>query len=213
MQSAISQDEGLVADKKPTPIIRDADQLFRRGIDALEHDRFEEAAGLLQQAVGQDSQLPMAWLGLGIALGRLLRIPEATAALENAIALDPEAFYPHFRMAELHMRVGLIAQAEEELTRAMDLSTNDYERRLVRELRAVDRKRAPRRIWRPDFSGLFGGKPKVMTMTKERHIVLTLGTGALAAAAAIAVFGAPPIPVAAGVLITVLWLIKRGPVV
>ena len=160
MQSAISQDESLVADKKPTPIIRDADHLFRRGIDALEHDRFEEAAGLLQQAVGQDSQLPMAWLGLGIALGRLLRIPEATAALENAIALDPEAFYPHFRMAELHMRVGLVAQAEEELTRAMDLSTNDYERRLVRELRAIDRKRAPRRIWRPDFSGLFGGKPK-----------------------------------------------------
>ena len=97
---------------------------------------------------------------MGIALGRLLRIPEATAALENAIALDPEAFYPHFRMAELHLRVGLIAQAEEELTRAMDLSTNAYERRLVRELRAVDRKRAPRRIWRPDFSGLFGGKPK-----------------------------------------------------
>ena len=58
------------------------------------------------------------------------------------------------------MRVGLVAQAEEELTRAMDLSTNDYERRLVRELRAVDRKRAPRRIWRPDFAGLFGRKPK-----------------------------------------------------
>ena len=50
-------------------------------------------------------------------------------------------------------------------------------------------------------------------MTKERHILLTLGTGALAAGAAIAVFGAPPIPVAAGVLITVVWLIKRGPVV
>ena len=51
MQSAISR-MNLVADKKPTPIIRDAEHLFRRGIDALEHDRFEEAAGLLQQAVG-----------------------------------------------------------------------------------------------------------------------------------------------------------------
>ena len=50
-------------------------------------------------------------------------------------------------------------------------------------------------------------------MTKERHIAITLGTGALAAGAAIAVFGAPPIPVAAGVLITVVWLIKRGPAV
>jgi tetratricopeptide (TPR) repeat protein len=160
MQSAISQDEGLVADRKPTPIIRDAEQLLRRGIDTLEHDRFEEAAGLLRQAVDLTPESPTAWLALGIALVRLLRVPEATVALENAIALDPEAFYPHFRMAELCMRVGLVAQAEEELTRAMDLSTNDYERRLVRELRAVDRKRAPRRIWRPDFAGLFGAKPK-----------------------------------------------------
>jgi tetratricopeptide (TPR) repeat protein len=160
MQSAISQDDGLVADRKPTPIIRDAEQLLRRGIDALEHDRFEEAAGLLRQAVDLAPESPMASLALGIALVRLLRIPEATAALENAIALDPEAFYPHFRMAELYMRVGLVAQAEEELTRAMDLSTSDYERRLVRELRALDRKRAPRRVWRPDFAGLFGRKPK-----------------------------------------------------
>ena len=97
---------------------------------------------------------------LGIALGRLLRIPEATAALENAIALDPQSFYPHFRMAELCMRVGLVAQAEEELTQAMDFSTCDYERRLVREMRAIDRKRAPRRIWRPDFAGFFGKKPR-----------------------------------------------------
>jgi len=160
MPRAISQDDGLVADRKPTPIIRDAEQLLRRGIDALEHERFEEAAGLLRQAVDLAPQSPMASLALGIALCRLLRIPEATAALENAIALDPDAFYPRFRMAELYMRVGLVAQAEEELTRAMDLSTSDYERRLVRELRAIDRKRAPRRIWRPDFTRLLGKKPR-----------------------------------------------------
>jgi tetratricopeptide (TPR) repeat protein len=159
MQSAISQDEGLVADKKPTPIIRDAEQLLRRGIDALEHDRFEEAAGLLRQAADLAPESPMASLALGIALGRLLRIPEATAALENAIALDAQAFYPHFRMAELYMRIGLVAQAEEELTRAMDLSSSDFERKLVRELRALDRKRAPRRIWRPDFTRFLGRKP------------------------------------------------------
>ena len=160
MQSAVSQDEGLVTNKKPTPIIRDAEELLRRGIEALEHDHFEEAAGLLQQAVELAPQSPMASLALGIALCRLLRIPEATAALENAIALDPQAFFPHFRMAELYMRIGLVAQAEEELTRAMDLSTSDYERRLVRELRALDRKRAPRRIWRPDFARLLCKKPR-----------------------------------------------------
>jgi tetratricopeptide (TPR) repeat protein len=160
MQNEISQDDCLVVGRKPTPIIRDAEQLLKRGIEALEHDRFEEAAGLLQQAVDLAPESPMASLALGIALVRLLRIPEATAAMENAIKLDPHAFYPHFRMAELYMRVGLVAQAEEELTRAMDLSANEYERRLVRELRALDRKRAPRRIWRPDFTRLLGKKPR-----------------------------------------------------
>jgi hypothetical protein len=67
-QSAISHDDGLVADRKPTPIIRDADQLLRRGIEVLEHDRFEEAAGLLQQAVDLAPDSPMASLALGITL-------------------------------------------------------------------------------------------------------------------------------------------------
>lgn len=70
MQAEISQD-GLVADRKPTPIIRDADQLLRRGIDALEHDRFEEAAGLLRQTVELAPQSPIASPALGIALARL----------------------------------------------------------------------------------------------------------------------------------------------
>jgi len=160
MQNEILQDESVMADLKPTPIIRDAEQLLRRGVEALERDRFEEAAGLLRQAVDQAPEAPIAWLALGVALVRLLRIPEATGALEKAIALDPQGFYPHFRMAEMYLRIGLVAQAEEELTLAMDLSTSDYERRLVRELRAVDRKRAPRRIWRPDFTRLLGRKPQ-----------------------------------------------------
>jgi tetratricopeptide (TPR) repeat protein len=160
MQSATLQDEGLMADRRPTPIIRNAEELLRRGIEALERDRFEEAAGLLRQAADMAQESPLSWLALGVALTRLLRVPEATAALEKAIALDPKGFYPHFRMAELYMRIGLVAQADEELTLAMDLSTSEFERRLVRELRAVDRKRAPRRIWRPDFVRLLKRKPK-----------------------------------------------------
>ena len=74
MRGAISQDGGW-RPTKPTPIIRDAEQLLRRGIDALEHDRFEEAAGLLKQAVDLAPESPMASLALGIALVRLLRIP------------------------------------------------------------------------------------------------------------------------------------------
>ena len=159
MQSAISQDDGPVAEKKPTPIIRDAEHLLRRGIEALNMIASRKPPACCDRQRTRRRNPLMASLALGIALGRLFRIPEATAALENAIALDPEAFYPHFRMAELCLRVGLVAQADEELTRAMDLSTNDFERRLVRELRAIDRKRAPQRVWRPDFTRLLNRKP------------------------------------------------------
>lgn len=160
MHEAILQDEGMMAGKKPTPIIRDAEQLLRRGIDALEHDRFEEAAGLLQQAAELAPQASLAFLALGIALGRLLRINDAFEALETAAELDPVGFYPRFRLAELYMRLGLPLQGEEYLQRAMDLSTSDQQRRMIRELRASDRKRSPKRVWRPDF-GRFWRAPKV----------------------------------------------------
>jgi hypothetical protein len=48
-------------------------------------------------------------------------------------------------------------------------------------------------------------------LTRNRHIVLTLGTGAMAAVTAIFLIGAPPIPVAAGVGLAVGWLIWRSP--
>jgi hypothetical protein len=48
-------------------------------------------------------------------------------------------------------------------------------------------------------------------LTRNRHIVLTLGTGAMAAVTAIFLIGAPPIPVAFGAVLAVGWLIWRAP--
>ena len=48
-------------------------------------------------------------------------------------------------------------------------------------------------------------------LTRNRHIVLTLGTGAMAALAAIFLIGAPPIPAAVGIALAVGWLIWRAP--
>ena len=160
MRSAISQDDALVAGRKPTRSSAMPSSCSGGASMRSNMTTSRKRQVCCNRRSTWRRNRPMASLALGIVLGRLLRIPEATAALENAIALDPQAFYPHFRMAELHMRVGLVAQAEEELTCAMDLSTSDYERRLVRELRAIDRKRAPRRIWRPDFTGFLGRKPR-----------------------------------------------------
>ncbi len=140
-----------VASKRPTPIVRDAETLFRRGVEALERNRFEEAVGLLRQAAEMAPQASAVFLALGIALTQVLEISEAEHALETAVALDPEEFFPHLRLAELYLRIGVPTKAQDELRLAMDLSTTAEQRKMVRELLAVDAKRAARRIWRPDF--------------------------------------------------------------
>jgi hypothetical protein len=48
-------------------------------------------------------------------------------------------------------------------------------------------------------------------LTRNRHIILTLGTGVMAALTAVFFIGAPPIPVAVGVALSVGWLIWRAP--
>lgn len=139
---------------RPTPIVRDAQTLLRRGIEALERDHFEEANVLFKQAAELSPQSPDVFLALGIAQTRLLLIPEAVTALETAIGLAPANFYPHFRLGELYMRVGVPTKAKEELDRAMELSENTEQRRMVREMMAIDARRAAKRAWRPDFGRL-----------------------------------------------------------
>jgi Tfp pilus assembly protein PilF len=147
--------------KQPTPIVRDAEALLHRGIEALERERHEEAVVLLRQAVGLDEQSADGFLALGIALMRTMRMHEAMAALERAVVLAPQSFYPRLRMAELYMRVGVPTRAKEELDRAMDLSQTPEQRQMVRTLMAVEAQRAPKRIWCPDFTKLLRPrKPK-----------------------------------------------------
>jgi len=55
-------------------------------------------------------------------------------------------------------------------------------------------------------------KPRITPLTRNRHIVLTIGTGVIALLTAIFLVGAPPIPAVAGVTLAVSWLIWRAPV-
>lgn len=159
MNGGIELGDDIVS-KPPTPIVRDADALFLRGIDALERNRFEEAAKSLQLAVSLAPKSSAVHLALGIACTHLLDIPAAFEALETAIELDPEGFFPHLRLGELYLRIGVPTKAQEELQLALDLSTSAEQRKMVRELLAVEKKRAAKRIWRPDFNRLLRRKRK-----------------------------------------------------
>ncbi len=146
--------------RRPTPIVRDADALLRRGIEAVEFDRIDEAVGLLRQAAQLAPESHDVQLVLGIALMRALEMSEAIAALEAAIALQPKSFFAHFRIGEAYMRVGVPTRAKEYLNQALQLSTAKDQRDMVRRLLAIEGERAPRRAWRPDFSKLLGRKPR-----------------------------------------------------
>jgi Tfp pilus assembly protein PilF len=140
--------------KHPTPIVRDAQALLLRGIDALERNHIDEAVGLLRQSVQLEAQSFYGHLALGIALTKALEIPAAQEALETAIGLDPKNFYAHLRMAELFQRVGVPTRAKEELQTALDLAESVDEKKIARDMLAAEERRAPRRAWRPDFVGL-----------------------------------------------------------
>ncbi len=54
-------------------------------------------------------------------------------------------------------------------------------------------------------------KPQITPLTRNRHIVLTIGTAVIALLTAIFLVGAPPIPAVAGATLAVTWLIWRAP--
>ncbi len=138
--------------KRPTPIVRDAHALLVRGIDALERNHVDEAVGLLRQTVELDADSFYGHLALGIALTKALQIPAAEQALETAISLEPKSFYAHLRMAELFQRVGVPTKTKEELRIALDLAQTAEEKKIARDLLAMEERRDARRAWRPDIS-------------------------------------------------------------
>jgi len=128
--------------KRPIPIFRDADTLFQKGVEALNCGRYPEAAGLLQQATDLAPPSAAVSLGLGVALMRLLKIPEAEEAFEIAVRLDPNGFLPHLRLGELYLRIDLRTRAREELSRALDLSTSTHEYNMAQKLLAIESRRS-----------------------------------------------------------------------
>ena len=138
--------------KRPTPIVRDAQALLVRGIDALERNHIDEAVGLLRQSVQLDANSFYGNLALGIALTKALQIPGAEKALETAIRLEPKNFYAHLRMAELFQRIGVPTRAKEELQIALDLAETAEQKKTARDLLTSEERRDARRAWRPDFS-------------------------------------------------------------
>lgn len=93
---------------QPTSGLRPLEQ----GLRHLTHERVEEAIEALREAVDADPNDAMAYAFLAAALFADARPDESEAAIERALALDPDGYWPHLKAGELRFRLGDGAAAE-----------------------------------------------------------------------------------------------------
>jgi curved DNA-binding protein CbpA len=111
---------------------------FRRGMEALEQNKFDEAARLLAEAATLEPREGRYRAQYGRALTFLpnsRRIAESE--LQAAVAMEPNNSTFRVMLAELYQRVGLRRRAETEVTRALaDEPNNQAARALLTKLRS-----------------------------------------------------------------------------
>jgi Tetratricopeptide repeat. len=85
---------------------------FELGLRYLTHERVEPAIEALREAVDVDPADPAAHAFLAAALFAAGRADEAETAIDRALTLDPEGFWPHLKAGELRFRLGDTDAAE-----------------------------------------------------------------------------------------------------
>jgi len=88
---------------------------------------------------------------LGIAYAMNYDPDRSMDALEEALRIEPKNYFAQLKYAELLFRLRIIARAETETLRALDLAGNNWElavaRRQLSEIRQLRRKGLVRPVW------------------------------------------------------------------
>ena len=119
------------------------------GLEALRHEEFARAVGLLEAAATADPTDPRPPTYLSGAYLAVSRPGDAQEAVARALALDPDGFGPHLKAGELAMRLGDIGRAEVEFlaaVRAAPSGTPDLD--VARRWLAIAREQLRRSISR-----------------------------------------------------------------
>jgi tetratricopeptide (TPR) repeat protein len=82
------------------------------GLRHLTHERIGDAIEALGDAIRLDPADPAAHAFMAAALFAAGRADEAGSAIERALDLDPDGFWPHLKAGELRFRLGDTAAAE-----------------------------------------------------------------------------------------------------
>lgn len=104
----------------------DVQALSERGAARLALGKLDGALADFRQASAKDPKQPDLLTSTGYVLARLNRAKEATAAFDQALALDPENFYANYNLGRLMLRSGADPkQAAAHLERAIASRPDD----------------------------------------------------------------------------------------
>lgn len=119
----MSRAEGVrAASQVPCPVTLNSEpdiDAFAEGLTALRREEFDQAVERLERAedlAPVDANVPAYLSSAYLATGRP---DEASAAVERALALDPDGFAPRLKSGELALRLGNLAHAEREFLAAL----------------------------------------------------------------------------------------------
>lgn len=103
----------------------------------LDSGQFEDALQLTSDALARDPSDAELWLGHGVALARLGRVPEAQRAIMKAANAEPEWAEPWRHLAEILLRRERPEQALAVADRALELQPDDEQLRALRRSAAL----------------------------------------------------------------------------
>ncbi len=119
-------EQALVSLKKAQQLEGDKPELlYSMAVSYYFLGKFAEAAATCEAAIHVDAHNDRAYLLDGLNRIGLKQIPEARAALEHAVALNPRSAVDHRELGAVQFRSSNLAASEAELNRALALDAHD----------------------------------------------------------------------------------------
>ena len=118
--------------KKTMPGKREAERLYKTGMEALDKGRLPEARGLLEGAVREDPFSPRGHFALARTLSAQGDVYRAISSYERAVELRPNLFPALKNLASLYLEKGFRRKAAETLERALQAAPDPATRETIR---------------------------------------------------------------------------------
>ena len=137
--------ERIPASRLPASVLG----LFQAGMERLNQGEAGAAAACFEEALRLAPEFADGHVGLGIAYALDSRIYPALDHLEDALELEPENFYAHFKLGQLYFKLRVPQKGYEQMSLALKCATSVEERKLVAQLLREERQREKNDYARP----------------------------------------------------------------